>query len=66
MNKKLLAALLVSAAAFVAEPASAANCYWFGGTGNINDTSKWFAATNGAGGACIKAGRAQCANTRSA
>lgn len=50
----LLVACLLSLGSIA--PAMAANCFWFGGTGSINDTSKWFAATNGGGGACAASG----------
>ncbi len=54
MNK--LFGLLLLALTLLPGGAEAANCFWFGGTGNINDTTKWFAATNGGGGACAAAG----------
>lgn len=57
MKKSKLFALALLAGTVLASPtAQAATCFWFGGTGNINDTSKWFAATNGGGGACAAAG----------
>ncbi len=57
MKKSKLFALALLAGTVLASPtAQAASCFWFGGTGNINDTSKWFAATNGGGGACAAAG----------
>jgi hypothetical protein len=55
MNK--LFGLFLLALAFLApSQASAVQCFWSGGTGNINDTSKWFLATGGTGGACTAAG----------
>lgn len=56
MKSKLLGLLLLALAFLAPSAANAANCFWFGGTGNIDDTTKWFAATNGGGGACAAAG----------
>jgi hypothetical protein len=55
MNK-LLGLFLLALAFLAPGVANAAACFWFGGTGNINDTSKWFLATGGTGGACTAAG----------
>jgi hypothetical protein len=54
--KKLFGLFLLAVAFFAPSQASAVQCFWFGGTGNINDTTKWFLATNGGGGACNAAG----------
>jgi hypothetical protein len=56
LMNKLLGLFLLALAFLAPGVANATNCTWFSGSGNINDTTKWFAATNGTGGACAAAG----------
>lgn len=54
MNK--LFGLLLLALAFIPGGAEAATCFWVGGTGSINDTTKWSSSSGGAGSTCAAAG----------
>jgi hypothetical protein len=47
MNK-LFGLFLLALACWAPSAANAAACFWVGGTGNINDTSKWMTASGGA------------------
>lgn len=55
MNK-LFGILLLALTLLLPGAANAANCFWVGGTGNINDTTKWSSSTGGAGSTCAAAG----------
>lgn len=54
--RKLLALWIVVASLALASSANASNCFWVGGTGNLNDTTHWSSATGGSGGTCAATG----------
>lgn len=55
MNK-LLGLFLLALACWAPSAADAANCFWVGGTGSINDTTKWSSSSGGSGSTCAAAG----------
>jgi len=55
MNK-LFGLFLLALACWAPNVANAAACFWVGGTGNINDTTKWSNATGGSASTCAAAG----------
>lgn len=55
MNK-LLGLFLLALACWAPSAADAANCFWVGGTGSINDTTKWSSSSGGAGSTCAATG----------
>lgn len=54
--KRYLFILVALAFAALSGPAESATCFWVGGTGNINDTTKWSSSSGGAGSTCAAAG----------
>lgn len=54
--KRYLFILAALAYAALAGPVEAATCYWVGGTGNIDDVTKWSNASGGSGSTCASVG----------
>lgn len=46
--KKLFGLFILALAFLAPQAAQAANCFWVGGTGNLNDTTKWMTTSGGA------------------
>lgn len=53
---KLLKSLILVIGLLISFEANAATCFWVGGTGSINDTTKWSSSSGGAGSTCAAAG----------
>ena len=55
MNK-LFGLFLLALVCWAPSAADAASCFWVGGTGSINDTTKWSSSSGGAGSTCAATG----------